>query len=123
MRVGNVLENVNAEAVWELCANKLADAIRCLLYTSPATMEEAHADIEEAIKDETGLYFKADTLEELANKMGVDQEGFLETIREYNQYCQDGFDWGVYKPENALVPFTEGPYYAMKGHMLSLIHI
>ena len=28
MLVGNVLEKVNAEAVWELCANKLADAIR-----------------------------------------------------------------------------------------------
>ena len=83
----------------------------------PATMEEAHADIEKALADGLVNCFRADTLEELAGKLGVNKEGLLETVREYNQYCRDGFDWGFYKEPDTLIPFEEGPYYATSGFM------
>ena len=83
----------------------------------PETIEEAHADIEKALSAGLKNCFRADTLEELADMLGVERAGLLQTIETYNKYCRDGFDWGFYKPEDSLVPFTEGPYYAVGGFM------
>ena len=83
----------------------------------PATIEEAHADIEQAAKDGLKNCFRADTLEELAALTGIDAEGLAETVREYNGYCRDGFDWGFYKEAENLLPLTEGPFYAVSGFM------
>jgi hypothetical protein len=82
----------------------------------PDTIEECHADIKEALATLKNC-FRADTPEELALILGIDKKGLLETIAEYNRYCEEGFDWGFYKPASTLVPFTEGPYYAASGFM------
>jgi hypothetical protein len=82
----------------------------------PDTIEECHNDIEEALATQTNC-FRAETLEELCDILGIDKAGLLETITEYNRYCEEGFDWGFYKPESTLIPFTEGPYYAVSGFM------
>jgi fumarate reductase flavoprotein subunit len=82
----------------------------------PDTIEECHNDIEEALATQNNC-FRADTLEELSDILGIDKAGLLETIAEYNRYCEEGFDWGFYKPESTLIPFTEGPYYAVSGFM------
>ncbi|HEM3684270.1 TPA: flavocytochrome c [Streptococcus suis] len=39
-----------------------------------------------------GTLFRADTLEELAEKIGVDPDVFVTTIRNYNSYVDAGFD-------------------------------
>ena len=83
----------------------------------PATMEEALADIREAAEKNTPACYCADTIEALAEKAGIDPEGLRQTIDEYNGFCAEGFDWGFYKPENALMPFTSGPYYAVGGFL------
>ena len=83
----------------------------------PETIEEAHGDIQKALDSGLKNCFKADTLEELAEQTGIDPAGLKKTIEEYNQYCRDGFDWGFYKEAYALVPFEEGPYYAISGFM------
>jgi hypothetical protein len=82
----------------------------------PGTIEECHSDIKEALATQKNC-FRADTLEGLADILGIDKKGLLETIAEYNRYCKEGFDWGFYKPESTLIPFTEGPYYAVSGFM------
>ncbi len=83
----------------------------------PDTMEEVHADLDAAVaKGEKGC-FKADTLEELARMTGIDPDGLRAEIAEYNEYCNNGFDWGFYKPADTLVPFEEGPFYAVGGFM------
>ena len=59
---------------------------------------------------------KGETLEELAQNMarvaGVDAQGFLQTIADYNRYCQTGHDDEMLKEEKYLVPVREGPFYA-----------
>jgi succinate dehydrogenase/fumarate reductase flavoprotein subunit len=39
-----------------------------------------------------GIIMKADTVEELAKKIGVDPTALAETVTTYNQYCKDGVD-------------------------------
>jgi succinate dehydrogenase/fumarate reductase flavoprotein subunit len=55
----------------------------------------------------------ADTLEELAEKMGVDKKAFLETVKQYNEYCEKGSDMEMFKDKKYLVPIKKGPYFAI----------
>jgi succinate dehydrogenase/fumarate reductase flavoprotein subunit len=54
----------------------------------------------------------ADTLEELADKMGVDKKAFLETIKKYNEYCEKGSDMDMFKDKKYLIPINKGPFFA-----------
>lgn len=54
---------------------------------------------------------KADTLEELAQKMGIDPQGLKRTVEEYNAICAAGSD-PLGKDAEFLKPIEEGPYYA-----------
>lgn len=56
---------------------------------------------------------KADTLEELADKMGVDRQGFLDQVAEYNRCCAQGEDTQFGKNPAALRPVEQGPFYAL----------
>ncbi len=59
---------------------------------------------------------KANTLEELADKIGVDRATFLETVTRYNDAFAKGLktdpDFG--KPLGASKPFDTPPYYAIQ---------
>lgn len=54
----------------------------------------------------------ADTLEELADKMGVDKNNFLETVKQYNEYCKKGSDMEMFKDKKYLIPINKGPFFA-----------
>jgi fumarate reductase flavoprotein subunit len=56
--------------------------------------------------------FTADTLEELADKMGVNKKNFLETVKRYNEACEKGADMDVFKDKKYLAPLNKPPYYA-----------
>lgn len=56
---------------------------------------------------------QADTLEELAAKMGIDAAGLLDEIEHYNEMCSAGYDADFGKTEG-MVPFEEGPFYGME---------
>ena len=59
------------------------------------------------------VIFKADTIEELAQKMGVSAENLINTIDQYNEDVQTGEDSVFGRTEN-LISFAEGPYYAIE---------
>ncbi|MEP3561810.1 MAG: FAD-binding protein [Marinobacter sp.] len=74
------------------------------------------------------LYFKADTLDELASQIGVDAAGLQETVGKMNHYAETGVDEEFDRGGNAfdryygdsnvapnpcLAPVAKGPYYAM----------
>lgn len=85
--------------------------------TFPATMEEAMADILPALEANDGKCFKADTLEELAEKLGINAEGLKQTVADYNEACTTGEDWDCYKPAEWLVPIVGGPYYGVAASL------
>lgn len=62
---------------------------------------------------EKGWIIKGETLEELADTIGVPAENLTEQIMRYNNYCANGLDTELGRPAEYLHPFGEGPYYAL----------
>jgi fumarate reductase flavoprotein subunit len=58
--------------------------------------------------------FVADSLEELADKTGIDPSGLKATVDEYNEYCQRGFDPIFNKSHRLLRPIKTPRFYAGK---------
>lgn len=76
------------------------------------TPESTEATIESAVKN--GMAWKADTLEELAAAMGVDQKVLLAEVARYNELCRQGEDTEYHKRKELLTPIAKGPFYALK---------
>ncbi len=62
-----------------------------------------------------GYAFKANSIEELAKKMGVDQGTLVATVKRYNQLATKGSDDDFAKDPQHLIPLVTPPFYAMKG--------
>ncbi|MDO5531227.1 flavocytochrome c [Sutterella sp.] len=60
---------------------------------------------------ETGDAWRADTLEELAKKAGIDPANLVKTVEEYNKGCDAGKDPGGKKPRN-LRRIEKAPFWA-----------
>lgn len=80
------------------------------------TGEKKNRDRIEELLNNSPFIHKADTLEELAVKAGLDRATFLETIARYNDAFAKGLDnepeFG--KPLGASKPFDTPPYYAIQ---------
>ena len=81
----------------------------------PETMADVYANIEKTLNEKSGMAFKADTVEGLAEKIGLNPGVLQETIADYNASCEAGVDWDFFKPPKDLLPLNKGPYYAVKG--------
>ncbi len=55
---------------------------------------------------------KADTLEDLAELMGVPVDTFLAEVERYNTFCRKGHDDDFLKSPSALIPIETPPFYA-----------
>ncbi len=63
---------------------------------------------------EDGLTIKANTLEELAEKLGINVDNFLETVENYNAMCAAGEDTEFGKGADFLYPIVDAPFYGME---------
>jgi fumarate reductase flavoprotein subunit len=61
--------------------------------------------------------FIANTLEELADKMGVDRKTFVATVKRYNELCAKGHDDDFFKPAMYMLPIEKAPFYASSHFM------
>lgn len=82
--------------------------------TSSMDMSYFNQEMEEAIKNGSDVFFMADTIEELAEKTGIDQEGLAETLKHYNEACKAGGDKEFNKNPRYMVPLDGSKYYALK---------
>jgi fumarate reductase flavoprotein subunit len=57
--------------------------------------------------------FTADTIEELAEKAGIDPETLAETVERYNEFC-DTRDEEFFKDQRYMRPLIKAPYYGAK---------
>lgn len=60
------------------------------------------------------VYFKADTLDDLAKKIGVPADALKATVERYNTLCAAGADEDFHKNKQFLYPIDEPPFYASK---------
>jgi len=77
---------------------------------------EEPSEIERAIDTyvQNGLCCKADTLEELAEQMGVPAENLIATVERYNELYRKQNDEDYGKRSALLTPINKAPYYALK---------
>ena len=76
-------------------------------------IEGLQDELDKAVADGINTY-KADTIEELAEMIGVDPAALADTVAKYNEYAANGVDeeWG--KPEQYIWPCNQAPYYAFQ---------
>ena len=63
---------------------------------------------------ERGWIKCADTLRELAVRLGMDPQTLIETISNYNLYCKHGEDAECNRQPDTLIPLDKPPYYAVE---------
>ncbi len=61
-----------------------------------------------------GWVLQADTLAELAKKMGADGPALEETVRNFNDACKEGRDREFGRAGKSLAPLESPPYYAVE---------
>jgi fumarate reductase flavoprotein subunit len=64
----------------------------------------------------------ADSLEELADSMGLPVEDFCGTIQRYNNLVEQGEDVDYAKPAKFLNPISTAPYYAVEVRPTAIAH-
>ena len=90
----------------------IADSVDLIYYGNYATYETDHNNEELARLAEAGkVVFKGDTIEEAAEKAGLDPAVVAAEIAKYNEFCTKGEDEAFGKAASALIPLEEGPFY------------
>ena len=74
--------------------------------------QDIQGQVDELTHWQGGYAFKGDTLEELAEQMGVPVDNFLATVHRYNELCHKKHDDDFYKPAELMIPIEQGPFYA-----------
>ncbi len=120
----------NGQWAWSVFDDRWADQVRYLspfnggqfceplgaIYGEAWKEPEEGNEIVEAIETyvKNGLCCKADTLEELAEQMGVPKDAFLATVERYNQMYKQQNDEDYGKRAALLTPIDKPPFYALK---------
>ena len=104
-----ISEDAPAPTIYKEMLHQIADGVNGFWFVFDAnTIGEGAEDFVQQ-----GSAVKADTLEELANLMGVPTETFLKTVERYNQLAgTDDPDFA--KPAKFMLGVKEGPFYAAK---------
>mgnify|MGYP003361742934 CR=1 FL=1 len=74
--------------------------------------KEALEILDDSVKTNKGnSLFTADSLEELADKVGLPKDDFVNEVKRYNEFCHNGEDREFGKDKKYLEPIEGGPYY------------
>ena len=113
----------------QICdANILEDAKRfhtigCSAQTRNGGEAYLQGKMDEAI--EAGALFKCDTIEELADKLGLPKETFTATVDHYNELAAKGEDEDYGKENYRLSTLSEAPFYGVRqagGYLICTIN-
>jgi fumarate reductase flavoprotein subunit len=79
-----------------------------------------YREVKAALERGTTEIFMADSVEELAGKIGVNPAVLKATVDEYNGYCEKRHDDLFAKDPKYLFPIKTPKYYAVKAHTVFL---
>ena len=83
-------------------------------YKTGMNLPEFQTQLDECISSNRGNVFKGETIEELAEAMGVDPTNMKANVDRYNEMCANGFDEDFLKGKEYLTPVETGPFYAVR---------
>ncbi|MBT9469848.1 MAG: FAD-dependent oxidoreductase [Pseudomonadota bacterium] len=78
-----------------------------------AVVEDYEWSEENVAEVEAGWIVKADTIAELAAKIGKSPDQLIATVAAWNQSCAEGEDKAFSRRPDTLSPITTGPFYAV----------
>jgi fumarate reductase flavoprotein subunit len=95
---------------------------KCINVRTPSGSKPLNFDNELSILFEKGNtdVFVADSIEELAGKLGMVAAVLKSTIEEYNRFCEEKHDALFAKDPRYLRPLKGPKYYAVKAHTITL---
>ena len=83
------------------------------IFPSDIAKYSAAGSVEQMEKNyQNGEIYKADTIEELAQQLGINVETLMKTVERYNAQCAAGTSDGFNTPINEMCPQLVGPFYA-----------
>ena len=72
-------------------------------------------EAEAALASDYPYFVKADTIEELCEKTGIDYKGLSATLELYNDDCDSGYDSLFNKDRQFMRPVRKGPFYSLQA--------
>ena len=108
---GNVAWSVVDSNYAEYVTKQFPEGYESMLESIPAELEERVAD---------GEVFQADTLEELAELIGVPADNFAAAVEGYNGMAEKGEDTQFGVVADWLSPVQQAPFYAIPIHASNL---
>ena len=76
-------------------------------------LDHLRGEMAESLAADDGSIAKADTIEGLAEAMGVPVDAFKATVERYNELCAKGDDEDYFKDAQYMRPLAEAPFYAI----------
>lgn len=98
------------EQCWAVWDHEIHTKAPKYIMTGFGTMAEE--DIPDAFNEGWTNFYKADTLAELAEKMGISVDGLAQTVSKYNTSVETGVDEDFSRTHMPL-PIEKGPYYGI----------
>ena len=109
--VTNARMNTIGNAAWAIWDSHYAEhAQKQEPIKSASFMDGLEENVEAAV--ESGAFYKADTLEGLAEAIGVPSDNLAATVERYNGFCDAGEDPDFGVPDRFLSSVKDGPFYA-----------
>ena len=110
--VTNARMNQPGNIAWNIYDGKFKERVE---KQEPNTAEALLAGIDEKMENLAGsdLLYVADTLEDLADQLGIPADNFVATVERYNEMCAAGEDKDFGVPERFLAAVEEAPFYAV----------
>lgn len=96
-------------------SQEIETGIELATYFPPGTkLDQVQAEIDDLLGKGVDYAFSGDTIEELAQAMGVDAANLKASVDRYNELCDAGKDEDFDKDPAMLAPIKEGPFYAFR---------
>lgn len=104
--------NTDQNTVYIVANQALADSASLLYYGNYATfVADENNELLNELAAEGKVVFKGDTIEEAAEKAGLDPAVVAAEMVKYNQFCANGVDEDFGKAATRLIAMEEGPFY------------
>ena len=113
------------ECTWNIFTQREVDAIFHRFLADPSLSDEVECyeryqeDLDRETTYKVPAVVKANTIGELAEKLGMDPDTLYRSVSQYNRFCRLKNDEQFHKAPEFLVPKESGPYYAVYAQRFS----